>query len=163
MENIATITLQKERMKFSCAHFTVFSATERENIHGHNYSVRINLTYKFCKHGLNFSYNDYKKKFITLCEKLDDTLLLAKNSEFLKFSEDDKYHIVEFHDEKMFFLKRDVTLLDIANISVEELTHWFLKQLLIEEAKLRAHQIFKIDVHVYSAVGQGGIATWEAD
>ncbi|EQD50251.1 hypothetical protein B1A_13514, partial [mine drainage metagenome] len=32
------VDLSKERMKFSAGHFTVFSASERENLHGHNFT-----------------------------------------------------------------------------------------------------------------------------
>ena len=39
MTQLTTIELSKEYLKFSAGHFTVFSATERERLHGHNFSV----------------------------------------------------------------------------------------------------------------------------
>jgi 6-pyruvoyltetrahydropterin/6-carboxytetrahydropterin synthase len=39
MGRLATLYIDKESHKFSAAHFTIFSATERERLHGHNYSV----------------------------------------------------------------------------------------------------------------------------
>ena len=40
-QRTTTLELYKEEMKFSAGHFTIFSATERENLHGHNFSVYV--------------------------------------------------------------------------------------------------------------------------
>ena len=34
MEELTTIEIDKENLKFSAAHFTIFSGTERERLHG---------------------------------------------------------------------------------------------------------------------------------
>ena len=39
-ESLIRIELSKEYLNFSAGHFTIFSATERENLHGHNFQVR---------------------------------------------------------------------------------------------------------------------------
>ena len=39
MTDLCTLYIDKESHKFSAAHYTIFSATERERLHGHNYSV----------------------------------------------------------------------------------------------------------------------------
>ena len=39
MARLTTLYIDKEAHKFSAAHFTIFTATERERLHGHNYSV----------------------------------------------------------------------------------------------------------------------------
>jgi hypothetical protein len=38
------IEIQKEYLHFSAAHFTIFSATVRENLHGHNFHVGAQLS-----------------------------------------------------------------------------------------------------------------------
>ena len=43
MARLTTLRIGKESHKFSAAHFTVFSASERERLHGHNYGVSIRL------------------------------------------------------------------------------------------------------------------------
>ena len=40
----STLEIGKEDMKFSAAHYTVFSATERERLHGHTHAVRVQFT-----------------------------------------------------------------------------------------------------------------------
>lgn len=59
---LATIELFKESLKFSAGHFTVFSSTDRENIHGHDYRVHTSLTTLVEDEGLSFDYRFYEKK-----------------------------------------------------------------------------------------------------
>ncbi len=44
MEQLTTIEVSKEYLKFSAAHFTIFSATERERLNGHNFRVSAKIT-----------------------------------------------------------------------------------------------------------------------
>ncbi len=37
------IEITKEALHFAAAHFTLFSATERENLHGHNFYVALEI------------------------------------------------------------------------------------------------------------------------
>ena len=46
MEELTTLYIDKESHKFSAAHYTIFSATERERLHGHNYVVVVELSAK---------------------------------------------------------------------------------------------------------------------
>ena len=39
MSRLTTLYIDKEAHKFSAAHYTIFSASDRERLHGHNYSV----------------------------------------------------------------------------------------------------------------------------
>ena len=160
---IATIELAKESMSFSVAHFTIFSATERENLHGHNYSLHVSLEKQVKEIGLSFDYRVYKQKARALCKKLHQSLLLPSQSPFLKITIKDDYYHVNFAQEKLLFLKRDVQLLPLVNITVEELAYWFIEQLISDPAELTKHHIQAITVKVMSAPGQGGSATWRKD
>jgi hypothetical protein len=42
--SLTRIDISKEYPNFSAGHFTMFSATERENLHGHNFQVRCSVT-----------------------------------------------------------------------------------------------------------------------
>jgi len=160
MTRIATIELGKESMSFSVAHFTVFSATERENLHGHNYSVQVLLEKEVADIGLSFDYRFYKQKLRALCKQLHQSVLLPTHSPYLKISEKEGYYHAVFADETLYFLKRDVTLLPVVNISVEELSDWFVQQLLLDQDQLAKHHILAITVKVFSAPGQGGSTSW---
>lgn len=126
---IARIDIHKESLHFACAHFTILGSDHRENLHGHNYFVRATATGSIDENGLCFDYNTLKNEIELICNKLDETTLLASKSPHLKFESDDKYTTVIFGNERMSFLKRDVLLLPIRNVTVEELASWFLDQL----------------------------------
>jgi len=161
MKRLSIIELQKESMHFSAGHFTIFSAENRENFHGHNYQVAIALALWVEKVGLNFDYRFYKNLLQKLCKQLDQTFLIPINSPYLTCREENGYIWLDFHDEKIPFLKRDVTLLPVANITVEELSYWFIQALTEDVERLREHRIHQITVKVFSGQGQSGSATWQ--
>ena len=88
MESLTTIELSKEYLKFSAAHFTIFSATERERLHGHNFKVAAKLTAPVGDNGMCFSYRIFKDKLESLCLELDEYMLLSANSPHLRISEE---------------------------------------------------------------------------
>ena len=51
--------------------------------------------------------------------------------------------------------------LSMTNVTVEELSQWFVDQLLTDITTIDQHQIQKITAKVFSAPGQSGSATWE--
>lgn len=160
MTRLSTIELFKEDMKFSAGHFTVFSETVRENLHGHNYNVYFAVTTEVGDEGFSFDYRYYKDKLAQLCNTLDETVLLAGKCKFISISEKDNYYHVKYNDEILMFLKRDATILPIANVTVEELSHWLLQQILTDKAELQRNKISKVKVKVFSGPGQSGSSTW---
>lgn len=161
-QQISIIELQKETMHFSSGHFTIFSATERENLHGHNYQVSIALhTFVDEKLGLSFDYRFYKNHMRSLCQKLNQTFLMPGKSPYLAWEEKDGYIWFTFNDQKIPFLPNDVTIIPVTNITVEELSRWFIDSLLENKQQLKEHQVFKMVVKVFSGQGQSGSASWE--
>lgn len=156
---LSTVELYKENMKFSIAHFTIFSATEREDLHGHNYTVAVALDVLVLEDGLAFDYRDYKEKIRNVCRSLNRTTLLPTRSRYLRVEEEENYYCAYFANEKLYFLKRDVTLLPLTNITVEELSRWFVEQLTKDTADLQKNNIQAITVKVFSGPGQCGSAS----
>lgn len=161
MSRLSLIELHKENMKFSAGHFTIFSATHREKLHGHNYTSYCSLETWVGENGLEFDYRFYKARIYELCRQLNESFLLAGNSPHLKFEEHPDHYWIYFDKEKLFFNKRDVVVLPITNVTVEELSLWFLKQLTSNPAQLTEHQIKKVTVKIASSPGQSGSACWE--
>ena len=79
---LTTLYIDKERHKFSAAHYTIFSATERERLHGHNYSVSARIVAPMGDNGFAADYNVYKRRLASLCEALDEYMLLAGESPY---------------------------------------------------------------------------------
>lgn len=161
MNEFATIELSKEYLKFSSAHFTIFSSTERERLHGHNFSVSAKFKAPIDKNGLCFNYGDLKTKLSAICDSLDEYLLLPGDSPHLKIAHKDEYYLVQFAHQSMQFLTADTLVLPLKNISVEELAGYILKQLL-NDSDIRQAQIRAIQVSVSSGPGQWGTRDWSA-
>lgn len=161
MSRVATIELFKEYMNFSIGHFTVFSQNSRENLHGHNYHLYVSMITKINDEGLSFNYRLYKDKFHQLCKQIDETVVLAGKCKYLSFSENEKYHIVKFNDEELFFLKRDAVILPINNVTVEELSQWFLDQIKKDKEELEKNHVIGLTVKIFSGAGQSGATSWE--
>lgn len=159
-EYLTTVELQKESMKFSAGHTTIFSATEREPLHGHMYQVYLALTTLVQEDGMTFDYRYYKNKIHTLCKYLNQTFLMPKFSPHLIYEEDEDYLYFTFNHKKIPFLREDVTLLPVVNITVEELSRWFVQELIAEPEELERHRIEKIVVKVFSAPGQSADHSW---
>ena len=157
---LTTVELQKESMKFSAGHTTLFSATEREPLHGHHYNVYLGLTTLVEENGMTFDYRYYKKRIQELCKQVNQTFLMPQFSPFLEYAEDEEYYYFTFNHKKIPFLKEDVTLMPLTNITVEELSKWFVGELIKNQWELDNHRIQKIVVKIFSAPGQSASHEW---
>lgn len=157
-----TIELQKPSMSFSAGHTTIFSATEREPLHGHRYEVYLAISTHIRENGLMFDYRYYKDKVQTLCKQLHQTFLMPTESPYLIYDEDETYYYFTFNKKKMIFLKEDITLMPLANITVEELSRWFIHELVQDEIALKRHQIAQLVIKIFSSPGQCASHTWQS-
>ncbi len=147
-------------MNFSAGHFTLFSAEKRENLHGHNFSVHVTLEAEVTENGMAFDYGIYKKVILELCQSLDEVVLLPSENPYLKIEESNEYIYAHFGHEKIPFLQRDVKLLPLRNITVEELSYWFLQELLFYVQASKEHLVNTIEVKIFSGPGQSGASFW---
>lgn len=160
MSAYTVIELNKEYMGFDAAHFTIYSATHRERLHGHNFSVYASLTAQVDENGMTFDYALYKQKIRALCDELSQYTLIPDHSPHLRLEEEGDYLYVYFDREKIPFLKKDVKHLPLRNITVEELSRWFVEKLSQEKQELTRYGIQRIVVKVCSAPGQCGSCEW---
>lgn len=161
MEKLTTIDITKEYLHFSAAHFTIFSATERERLHGHNFFVSAAVTAVVQADGMCFNYVELKDSLRDLCVELDEYLLLAEHSPYQQISDHGLNHKVTFADEEMYFLKADTRVLPVANITIEELSYYLLQQLLRDSRYSNNPDIKEITLRVSSGPGQWGSSQWK--
>lgn len=160
MTEITTIELTKENFEFAAGHFTIFSPTERERLHGHNFRVAAKIDAKIGKdRGMAFDYGVYKRILRELCQELDSYFLLPANSPYLKIEEQGDCYYAYFHEDKIPFLKKDVLILPIRNITVEELARWFVERLSSDQETVAKYNVVGFYVQVFSAPGQSGSAS----
>ncbi len=157
MQRLTTLYIDKESHKFSAAHYTIFSATDRERLHGHNYSVSARIVAPMGDNGFSADYNVYKSRLATLCDSLDEYMLLAGESPYQKIEEAGACYRVSYAAEEMLFLQSDTLVLPIRNATVEEFSYYLLQGLLRDSA---GDDLQEVELCVASGPGQKGCASW---
>lgn len=157
---LTRIEISKEYLHFNSGHFTIFSEREREDLHGHTFYVKALIDSPVDDTGLAFDYNLVKSRLKTLCDSIDEKILLPERSPYLHLGMENGYLTASFGEEKLPFLPRDVLTLPVANITVEELAPWFLEALLAEQA-IADLQLPRVEVQVSSGPGQWAAAVRE--
>lgn len=160
-DQLTTIEISKEYLHFAAAHFTIFSATERENLHGHNFQVALNIEAHVGDDGLTFDYNILKTAVKALCDSLDEQVLMPTRSPHLSIEQGSEYTYVIFAGERIPFLARDLTLLPLRNITVEELSAYLLQKLRDNQA-IAALDICAMVLKCSSGEGQWAVARWSS-
>ena len=157
MEQLTTLYIDKESHKFSAAHYTIFSATERERLHGHNYSVSARIVAPMGDNGFSADYNVYKNRIKSLCDDLDEYMLLAGESPHQQIEELEDNYRVRFAGEDMLFLKSDTQVLPLRNATVEEFSQLLLQRLVAASV---GEDLCEVELGVASGPGQRASAIW---
>lgn len=108
-----------------------------------------------------FDYGVIKSVIRDLCDAIDEQVILPENSPHLQLIDEDGYTVAVFNGERIPFLKRDVTVLPIANTTVEEFSNYFLHKVL-NHPELKDRGIVKMTIKVSSSPGQTGSTSWES-
>lgn len=158
---LTTIKFNKNYFYFSAGHFSIFSETEREKLHGHNFSVQTEILSEVNENGIAFDYQIYRRKIEKLCGELNGYFLLPQFSPYLKLIEHEDNYCAIFNNEKLFFLKKDILIMPLRNITIEELARWFLEKLINEKTEIIQYRIHAIKVQVFSTATQSAGAVWK--
>ena len=160
-KQLISIQIAKDYLGFSAGHFTIFSATRRERLHGHSFRVRAEVLAPVDANGLAFDYTPLKRCLKKLCDGLDERLLLPAHSPHLDINTTATTISACFDGETMTLPIADVLVLPIKNITIEELAPYFLQCLLeLPELNLKTAQM--LTVGVSSSLGQWGECHWMA-
>jgi 6-pyruvoyltetrahydropterin/6-carboxytetrahydropterin synthase len=161
VSRFATIELHKEELKFSAGHFMIFSATHRENMHGHDYQVNAAFDCTVGSNGMSFDCRHYKQRLLELCQQLDYRFILPAQSAFLRIEDTGDTWLAHLGTESLPFLKKDAVVLPITNATLEDLSNWFLQQLTANTTELTEHKIHAITVRVFNGRGESGATRWK--
>jgi len=125
-----TLRLAKGDFKFSAAHFTLFSATEAEPLHGHNYRVQVEVGGDGLDElGLLIETGILKRRIRELLAGLDDRVLLAERSPLLDLAVEDGTVDCRYADRAYRFPEREVVLLPLVNVTMELLARMVWRRL----------------------------------
>jgi len=153
------IRVYKETFDFASAHFLIFEDGRREELHGHNYRVRVELHGEL-KGDLVIDFKHVKPLVRAACKELDHRVLLPAENARLAIRRDEDAGEIEARfagGSRFVFPAQDVIVLPVSNTSTERLARYLCGRLLPQiqaaapNASLRA-----IEVEVEEASGQSG-------
>jgi 6-pyruvoyltetrahydropterin/6-carboxytetrahydropterin synthase len=120
-----SILIEKEYLKFSCAHFLIFPDGSKERLHGHNYQVTCEVEGGLSEHGLVIDFNQVKPIVRAICDDLDEHWLVPGLHPELRYRHrDDKHTEVSYRDCRYLAPTEEIIVLPINNTSAENFAAW---------------------------------------
>lgn len=164
------VRVYKQYFNFAASHFLIFSDGGREELHGHNYHVRVSITGQVGPGDMVLDFCRLKPVVRRHCDALDHRTLLPLRNERLSIEETEDEHLeVRFSRgqggvDRFLFPTRDTLRLPVANTSTERLAEYLAGQILSEvkrdfSADLERLESFEIEVE--EAGGQCGVCRLE--
>lgn len=145
------VRLDKADFQFCAAHFCVFSG-EREQLHGHNYRVYVELGGPMDRLGYVAEFGWAKGIIRELVATLDHRVLIARDCPDLRVVEAEEQVTVHWRQDSWAFPSGDVVCLPIANSTAELLAAYLWQEL---HERLQGHQEWRrLCVEVEETPGQ---------
>lgn len=160
MKKYVILTLRRGPLYFSSGHFTVFSKTERECLHGHNYYVEAEFEAAESEPGLLCDYGILKEEIKKICKPLHCKFLLPSSSPYLHLKEEGDQLFAKFGQEHIPFLKKDIVILPVSNTSLEDLSQYFLDCLLKNTNFIKQYEFRRIEIKIFNGNEQSATATY---
>lgn len=148
-------------MKFSAGHFSILSATEREPLHGHGYRVSASITAVVGDDGRIGDHDLFQRLILEICRSFNEYFLLPGRSPHLTLREEGDQIAAIFAGEAIPFLRSDVLVLPVTNVSTEELARVVNERLLAAiEREAPGLALEAITIRVSNRRGRSGSHTW---
>lgn len=155
-----SISIEKDYLKFSAAHFLIFPDGSAERLHGHNYKVYVDLHTELDAHGLVVNFKEIKPLVREICDELDEHLLLPGEHPVLTAVRVGGDYEIRYRERRYVVPAEEVIVLPIGNSSAENLAAWFGRTL---RARMRTKWptllVRQLSVGIEETPGQRGIWT----
>jgi 6-pyruvoyltetrahydropterin/6-carboxytetrahydropterin synthase len=160
-----SIAIDKEYLKFSCAHFLIFPDGSKERLHGHNYHVSCEIAGELSQFGLVIDFKMVKPIIKALCDELDEHWILPGEHRELKHrARDDGHTEVEYRGCRYLAPTEEIIVLPINNTSAENFAAWIGRSLC---RRLRESfgpvSVRRLRVAVSETPGQDGVYQYSDD
>ena len=143
-----SVRVKDQRMHFSASHF-VKSEEDVENLHGHNYSLKVKLTGPLNDDGMVYDFRNMKAKAIKICKTLDHKVLLPQESKTIKVSKSDEFIEVHVGEKRYVFPEEDCVVIPTKATTAELLAKYIHDHLDFPKG-------FKVKVCVSESAGSTG-------
>ena len=153
------VSVTKDYLVFSSAHFITFAGHRCEGLHGHNYRVRVTIDGALNPEAwFVFDFVELKRIMKRLCDEIDHLVLLPLESDRVKVVEDgDTVRVSVDGKPRYLFPRRDCALLPIPNTTVEMLAKLLTTRLRTELESGGATALTAIEMEVEENFGQTAV------
>ncbi len=150
------VSVSKDYLVFSSAHFITFRGHQCETLHGHNYRVGVSVEGSVdaeCLFVVDFSI--LKKVVRKLVDEIDHKVLLPVKNPKLAFRDVGRHRQVDYFGEHTYtFPQVDCAMVPIENTTAEMLAQYFAHLLRDELKVLGISNLTLIEMEVEESFGQ---------
>jgi 6-pyruvoyltetrahydropterin/6-carboxytetrahydropterin synthase len=157
------IKVDKQYFNFASAHFLLFPDGTREELHGHNYQVSVEIYGPLEEGDVVLNFIPFKPLVKRCCDELDHHLILPRDSTWLRIIEHEREVEVWHLEDRFIFPKRDVRILPILNTSSERLAEYLATEIRARVKSDMGYTIHTIKVSVQESPGQAAVCEMDAD
>ncbi len=147
------VIVSNNALHFTSSHFITYGG-KCERLHGHNYSVSIELEGELTSDSYVFDFVALKKMGRAILETIDHRFLLAMKNPHLQIQQDETSWEICFRDKRYVVPVQDVKPLPVDNITAERLAEYIWGEVARELRKRRAGNLKILTVGVEEAPGQ---------
>jgi 6-pyruvoyltetrahydropterin/6-carboxytetrahydropterin synthase len=160
-----SILIQKEYLKFSCAHFLIFPDGSKERLHGHNYQVVAEVEGTLSEFGLVIDFKMVKPIIKAICDHLDEHWLVPGEHPELRYQHRDDAHTEVIYRQCRYLAPtEEIIVLPINNTSAENFSAWIGRELYRRlQQSFGRLSVRRLRVSVSETVGQAGVYTYTDD
>ena len=157
------VTVAKEYLSFSAAHFITLAGHQCESLHGHNYRIGVSVAGGVdpeCAFVVDFGV--LKRMVRPMVQAIDHRVLLPTENPKLALREEGDRLLVEYLGESRFvFPRSNCALLPISNTTAEMLAEYFAMRVRDQLGKEGLRQLETLEVEVEESPGQSAFYSRE--
>ena len=151
------VSLQKEQLVFSAAHFITFAGDVCECLHGHNYGVKAEVEGPLDENQYVVDFIAFRDTLDGIVRRLDHHVLLPTAHPLIKVQADEREVLTTFADKRWIFPREDCVLLPIVNTTAEKIAWWIAGELKAAMRPKVGTALRTLEIAVDENNGQWGI------
>ncbi len=150
------VSVSKDYLVFSSAHFITFRGHQCETLHGHNYRVGVTVEGSVDDETMFVvDFSILKKIVRSLTDEIDHKVLLPLKNPKLRFRDDGKHRLVDYFGEHTYtFPQVDCAMMPIENTTAEMIAQYFAQRTREELAAMGIRNLTAIEMEVEESFGQ---------
>ena len=151
-----SVSVTKDHLVFSSAHFITFAGHRCEGLHGHNYRARVTVEGRLDDEvWFVFDFVAIKRVMKRLCDEIDHKVLLPLESSKVQVTEEGDAVLVAVEGQPRYrFPRVDCALLPVPNTTVEMLAEMLATRLRARLEQMGARGLTALEIEVEENFGQ---------